>query len=95
MCPLPPPSTTATTTSSSFKIYNSALERKRTITSISLSEEKQILKQIAGIKKTKTQVEEYNVHNKSIQDLKVCVANVEWCNLKKKVVQCCCGYLVS
>ena len=75
MCPLPPPATTATTTSSSSssKIYNSALERKRTITSISLSEEKQILKQIAGIKKTKTQVEEYNVHNKSIQDLKVCV----------------------
>ena len=51
--------------------YASALERKRTITSVSLQEERQILKQINGTKKVITQVEEYNAYDKSVQDTKV------------------------
>jgi len=47
-----------------------ALEHKRTVTSISLAEERQILKQINGIKKTKTQVEEYNKMEDEVQFIK-------------------------
>ena len=54
------------------RVVGSALERKRTITSIPLSEERQILKQINGIKKSKTQVEEYNAYDKTVQGTKVC-----------------------
>jgi hypothetical protein len=47
------------------------LERKRTITSVSLAEERQILKEIAGIKRSKMQVDEYNAMDKQMQDIRV------------------------
>lgn len=47
-----------------------ALEHKRTITSIALAEERQILKEIKGIKRTKVQVEEYNKMEDQVQSMK-------------------------
>jgi len=47
-----------------------ALEHKRTVTSISLAEERQILKEIHGIKKAKIQVEDYNKMEYEIQLMK-------------------------
>jgi len=47
-----------------------ALERARTITSVSLSEERQILKEISSIKRIKPQVEEYNKMDEKVQVVK-------------------------
>jgi hypothetical protein len=47
------------------------LERERTITSIPLAEELEILKQINFAKKSKLQLEEYNAIEKQIQEKKV------------------------
>lgn len=52
---------------------NRALERKRTVTSVSLAEERQILKEISSIKRIKPQVEEYNKMDEQVQVVKVCV----------------------
>jgi hypothetical protein len=52
-------------------IISSALERKRTSTSIPLAEERQILYEINGIKKTKSKVEEYHSMEKQVQETKV------------------------
>ena len=41
------------------------------MTSISLAEERQILKQINGIKKTKIQIEEYDKMEDDVQSMKV------------------------
>ena len=48
-----------------------ALEFKRTTTSMSLSEEKAILREIAQIKTVKSQLETYNDYENKIQDKKV------------------------
>jgi uncharacterized coiled-coil DUF342 family protein len=48
-----------------------ALERKRTITSVSIAEERQILKEIKVIQKSKTAVDEYNAYDKQVQETKV------------------------
>jgi hypothetical protein len=55
-----------------FLLSSRALERKRTITSVSNAEERQILKEISGIKRTKLQVEEYNKMDEQVQLVKVC-----------------------
>ncbi|KAG7355708.1 KH domain containing protein [Nitzschia inconspicua] len=47
-----------------------ALERKRTINSVTLAEERQILKEIAAVKRIKLQVEEYHKLERQAQDLK-------------------------
>jgi hypothetical protein len=47
------------------------LERNRTINSISLAEERQILKEIAAVKRGMVQVEEYNTLEKQVQEVKV------------------------
>jgi len=47
-----------------------ALEHKRTVTSISLAEERQILKEINGIKKAKIQAEDFNKMEEEIQVMK-------------------------
>jgi len=47
-----------------------ALEHKRTVTSISLAEERQILKEINGIKKAKIQAENFNKMEEEIQVMK-------------------------
>jgi uncharacterized coiled-coil DUF342 family protein len=47
------------------------LERKRTITSVSIAEERQILKEIKVIQKSKTAVDEYNAYDKQVQETKV------------------------
>jgi hypothetical protein len=52
-------------------IFHSALERERTITSISLAEEREILKQINFVKKSELQIEEYNAIEKQIQEKRV------------------------
>jgi uncharacterized coiled-coil DUF342 family protein len=49
----------------------SALERKRTITSVPLAEERQILKEISKIKKSKLEVEAFLAHDKAVQETKV------------------------
>jgi len=54
-----------------FSTVIRALEYKRTVTSIPLAEERQILKEIHGIKRTKVQVEEYNKMENQIQSMKV------------------------
>lgn len=46
------------------------LEQERTVTSISLAEERQILKQINGVKKAKTKVTEYKKMEDEVQFLK-------------------------
>lgn len=46
------------------------LETRRTTSSLSLSEEKDILRQIASIKRAKIQLEEFKGHEKNIQDKK-------------------------
>lgn len=46
------------------------LEKKRTTTSMSLTDERQILKQINTIQKTKTQVEEYQAMDQRVQEIK-------------------------
>ena len=51
------------------KIRN--LEHQRTTTSISLQQEKEILRQINGIKKSKLTVNEYHAMEKQVQDTKV------------------------
>ena len=56
-----------------FTITIRALERTRTITSVSLSEERQILKEISSIKRIKPQVEEYNKMDEKVQVVKVCL----------------------
>ena len=48
-----------------------SLEHKRTITSVSLAEERQILKEIDIVKKSKTQLEEYHAILKRVEDTKV------------------------
>jgi hypothetical protein len=50
-----------------------ALEFKRTTTSMSLSEEKAILREIAQIKNVKSQLEHYNDFEDKIQDKKVSI----------------------
>lgn len=57
--------------SDKLALLSSALERKRTITSIPLAEERQILKEIAAVKRSKSQVDEYHEMEKHIQDVKV------------------------
>jgi hypothetical protein len=57
--------------------FSSALERKRTIKSIPLAEERQILKEISVIKKSKAIVEEYRSYDKTIQETKVCNVDSE------------------
>jgi uncharacterized coiled-coil DUF342 family protein len=47
------------------------LERKRTITSVPLAEERQILKEISKIKKSKLEVEVFLAHDKAVQETKV------------------------
>ncbi len=47
------------------------LEHKRTVTSISLAEERQILKEINAVKKTKIKVEEFNKEEHEVQSMKV------------------------
>lgn len=47
-----------------------ALERQRTINSMSLSEERQILKDINIVRKIKAQVEEYHTVEKTIEDIR-------------------------
>jgi len=47
-----------------------ALERKRTVTSVSLAEERQILKEISIIKRIKPQVEEFNKMDEQVQVVK-------------------------
>ena len=54
-----------------FVLFVRALEHKRTVTSISLAEERQILKEINGIKKSKTKVEDFNKMEEEIQVMKV------------------------
>lgn len=49
----------------------SSLEHKRTITSVSLAEERQILKEIDIVKKSKTQLEEYHAILKRVEDTKI------------------------
>lgn len=49
----------------------SKLERKRTINSMSLAQERLILKEIASVQKGKVKVEEYNTVDKQIQEIKV------------------------
>ena len=58
----------------SFNIIR-ALEHKRTITSVSLAEERQILKEINSLKRTKLQVEEYNKMDEQAQSMKVSMIN--------------------
>ena len=58
----------------SFHIIR-ALEHKRTITSVSLAEERQILKEINSLKRTKLQVEEYNKMDEQAQSMKVRMIN--------------------
>jgi uncharacterized coiled-coil DUF342 family protein len=69
----------------------SALERKRTINSVSLAEERQILKEIAGIKRNKTHVDEYFSLEKQVQDLKVGHAH----RVCPKIVKTKLHYLVA
>lgn len=52
-------------------VFVRALEHKRTVTSISLAEERQILKEINGIKKAKIQAEDFNKMEEEIQVMKV------------------------
>ena len=47
------------------------LEHKRTVTSISLAEERQILKEINVVKKTKMKVEEFIKAENEVQSMKV------------------------
>jgi hypothetical protein len=56
--------------------FLSALERERTITSVSLAEERRILKEIHNMGKSKTQVEEYLNMEKQVQEKKVRVVKV-------------------
>ena len=50
---------------------NRALEFQRTTTSLILSDEKQILKEITGIQRLKNQIEEYNACEAKVQETKV------------------------
>ena len=50
---------------------NSALEFKRTTTSMSLADEKTILREVDKIKTTKLQLEEYNSYERMVQEKKV------------------------
>lgn len=52
---------------------NSALERERTITSIPLAEERQILKEINSVKKSQLQIAEYDAIEKQIEEKRVSV----------------------
>ena len=47
------------------------LEHKRTVTSISLAEERQILKEMNAVKKAKIKVEEFNKEEHEVQSMKV------------------------
>ena len=73
-----------------YSIYR-ALERTRTITSIPLSEERQILYDMKGIEKSKTAVAKYDVHDKQVQDTKVSRKTYLWlsrynlCNLETQI----------
>ena len=52
---------------------HSELEKQRTSSSLPLAQEKDILRQISQIKKAKVQYEENQVHEKAIQEKKVCM----------------------
>ena len=58
---------------------NRDLEKKRTRSSLILSEEKKILRQIDIIEKAKIQLGEYNKHERSIQEKKVRLILVVYC----------------
>eukprot|EP00980_Cylindrotheca_fusiformis_P002553 scaffold603_cov118-Cylindrotheca_fusiformis.AAC.5 len=53
-----------------------SLERERTITSISLAEERQILKEINFVKKSQSQIEEYDALEKQIQEKKTAITSL-------------------
>lgn len=50
---------------------NSALEFKRTTTSMSLADEKSIIREVDKIKNAKLQLEEYNSYERMVQEKKV------------------------
>jgi hypothetical protein len=49
----------------------SALEFQRTTTSMSLSDEKALLREIEGLQRVKRQLEEYHANERDIQEKKV------------------------
>jgi lipid II:glycine glycyltransferase (peptidoglycan interpeptide bridge formation enzyme) len=52
------------------------LERDRTIVSMSLKEEKEILKQIQKLERTKRQIVDFQAYNEVAQEKKVCIISV-------------------
>ena len=61
-----------------LSVIHRELEKQRTITSMPLAEERQILKEINYTKKQKLQLDEYNAIDKEIQEKRGYVVVVFW-----------------